>query len=872
MIFNKDVGNSGASMVQVMMAFAMVGGLALVMMRINDQGTRTHKSVKARTELKTWLTQISSKYITDGNVCMRNFGPGGANTVLRTNQDNSIGRLVDGDGNPFIQINDLILQNTFQLTQMELLQFNTSSSTNTEGICTLELTFSIQNNAAGVEKIVGAKIQRHPIDFYCSVDTTIENADPGLWHPITNCYPSTTSTHNSLWNLSLILGNEFINWSPSTGLGSVVVGPISPSPIAEPAAVNVNLDGLSLGSATFPFMEGIGFNINSGVSFGPWYFGAENLTGDYMSIRFWDGEEFHNSMVILDSGVRFVEGQDDRFADGTQTNPQKYRGNSVEVAGGVYATQGPYDNPTDFVGFDHMPKGDPILSFGMGPYKSYGAGQDLWTEPTNIGAAWGLRMTGTSAGELYMIMRPYSATPLTGITEVVPNANAPRNFGFRVRHPRNFLFSRDYTFTCNLPLCSDNWIMGDNLGFTGGSDNLILGTNISANNSTMSVLIGDDITLDTPFTNNYSFILANGFDLNAPAAGAVHDYQFIVGGFTHLDGSPTNGNHIFATGRGSADITGNYTFLTGYRNTGTLDGEHATALGVAQTNSPTQHSVGDYPKFTIGPQFSLMSGGGLILQTGWDKWAANNPGNPSRLQLSSARHLLRGSPDDYALIGHNYYRMCDKTPIDNCEYYHQPGATSSYGSSFIYMGDNAVFLGVIGRSGSANEARTEVNNKIGDAALPGFDRDGLFTNDKLVAQTINTDDGQSGSTSDTSDKRLKKNISPVTEQQLSNFKLLKAKTYTLKKKARTQHGFIAQEVKRSFPSLVFKRADGFFSLAYNKMYAFCVKWLQKLFSLLEELESMLEQFELGLQESDKKLQQDLLRSEKAIKELKVGQR
>ncbi|MDA8793209.1 tail fiber domain-containing protein [Bacteriovoracaceae bacterium] len=856
MSFYKDLkpllNQAGASMVQTMIAFGMVGGLALVMMKINDQGTKTAKSLEARTALKDYLAEITTRFITDGATCTNNFAQSGPNAAdtRRTDIVSSITNLYDENGAVFLTVDDLILKNVYQISAINLLAHdNTTGVTGSEGICTLQLEVSIQGN-----KVMGAQIQNHEIDFYCSVDLTVE-ALPDDWHPITNCYPSTSTTFNSLWNLTMIAGREYINWAPNLGLGSMVVGALSADPTGDDTgSLNVNMDGLGFGG--LGYLEGVSFSSNSAMSFGNWFLTGEDIGAEqFLSLRYWDGEEFHYGMIVHDNYLEFPGYQDDA---GSTANLNK---NSVHVRGDAYAWQFNATTPNNFAGLGNLPY-DQILAIGMGPAQTYGADQDYVRQNTTT-AAWGMRQPGYGVnqgeGEHFFIMTP-DETP----SAIAPfdNTDANRQSGFRVVGGANFIFSENTQFTC--AGCTNNWMYGPLTRVVNSSNsNMVLGNNVALSTSLYTLMIGNNTFFSSALDNRYNFISTNDFSEINNTGGS--GYQLISGDISQIDSTGNNGRNITAFGV-SALITGQYSFIAGYRNTGNSKG-YAVELGIADIDVLDEHAFGDYPRFRIGQQFTMMSGGGLHLQTGATKFTANAPSEPSRFFLGGAKNLMRGGPSDYALIGHNYYRYCDRTPIlADCNFYRSPGATSSFGSSFIYMGDDSIALGSVPSTGSTNEVRNEVNDNLISSAYPLFSASGLRIPGDLETYNINTENGRSNGHTPPSDIRLKEDIHSLNDEHVKKFWQLKPSRYVFKKNPKyTKWGFIAQDVQKLFPNIVSEdKKTGLLSLEYAQFHTLIVKAFQSLLDLFdrmtESVEELLQKLNQTLNLNESKLEKNRERS------------
>jgi hypothetical protein len=100
--------------------------------------------------------------------------------------------------------------------------------------------------------------------------------------------------------------------------------------------------------------------------------------------------------------------------------------------------------------------------------------------------------------------------------------------------------------------------------------------------------------------------------------------------------------------------------------------------------------------------------------------------------------------------------------------------------------------------------------------------------------------------SETSDRRLKNNISSLASQPdtVENFKLLRPVQYNLiERPDRSSMGLIAQEVEELFPELVSTDSRGFKSVNYTSFTALCINQIQKQESELQSLRERLDKLE-----------------------------
>ena len=125
------------------------------------------------------------------------------------------------------------------------------------------------------------------------------------------------------------------------------------------------------------------------------------------------------------------------------------------------------------------------------------------------------------------------------------------------------------------------------------------------------------------------------------------------------------------------------------------------------------------------------------------------------------------------------------------------------------------------------------NNQESGLISVGADN-GSFIN--LIGSTGNID--ISGSLSQSSDRRLKKNIKTLTSG-LSIVNQLRGVRYNWKDESRTGNkiGFIAQEVEDVLPELVKTRENGFKGVNYAEMTAVLVEAVKELSKQIDELKN-----------------------------------
>lgn len=86
-----------------------------------------------------------------------------------------------------------------------------------------------------------------------------------------------------------------------------------------------------------------------------------------------------------------------------------------------------------------------------------------------------------------------------------------------------------------------------------------------------------------------------------------------------------------------------------------------------------------------------------------------------------------------------------------------------------------------------------------------------------------------------SDIRLKTNIKNI-QNSLELVTLLQGVTFDWKKNHNNDvnYGFIAQDVAKHFPSLVFKRADGYLAVDYSKVVSILVESVKEIGNMLKK--------------------------------------
>ncbi len=91
-------------------------------------------------------------------------------------------------------------------------------------------------------------------------------------------------------------------------------------------------------------------------------------------------------------------------------------------------------------------------------------------------------------------------------------------------------------------------------------------------------------------------------------------------------------------------------------------------------------------------------------------------------------------------------------------------------------------------------------------------------------------DDATGNYNTTSDKRLKKDITPIDKDILNNILKLKPVSYRLNdadENSQKAIGFIAQDIQKYFPELVYKRENGYLSLHYSDFGVYAIKAIQE---------------------------------------------
>jgi hypothetical protein len=181
---------------------------------------------------------------------------------------------------------------------------------------------------------------------------------------------------------------------------------------------------------------------------------------------------------------------------------------------------------------------------------------------------------------------------------------------------------------------------------------------------------------------------------------------------------------------------------------------------------------------------------------------------------------------------------------------------------------------VQGRLGINNPAPADQLDVTGNTALTGnLSVSGTVTMSGLAANNTgdflcwNAGNVTAGTTCTLSDRRLKKDIVPLTGS-LEGIRQLNGVTYYWKDPKRShdqQLGLIAQDVEKVFPQAVKKNADGFLSLNYYALFGPVVESIKELYAKWSADHKALEQHDVKLGQLEKKIELEnvALRAENA---------
>jgi hypothetical protein len=161
--------------------------------------------------------------------------------------------------------------------------------------------------------------------------------------------------------------------------------------------------------------------------------------------------------------------------------------------------------------------------------------------------------------------------------------------------------------------------------------------------------------------------------------------------------------------------------------------------------------------------------------------------------------------------------------------------TTASGPDATAMGDNTIAATnnslSIGRFNSANTSDDSTLFVAGNGGV--LDRSDALVLDQSGDLTI------SGTLTESSDRRLKKDIQPLRSDVLRRLSELRPVRYRFEDESThpsgEQVGLIAQDVRKEFPSLVSKGASGYLSLAYPKMTAVLLKGIQQQQATIDSL-------------------------------------
>ena len=208
------------------------------------------------------------------------------------------------------------------------------------------------------------------------------------------------------------------------------------------------------------------------------------------------------------------------------------------------------------------------------------------------------------------------------------------------------------------------------------------------------------------------------------------------------------------------------------------------------------------------------------------------------------------------------------------------------GSRSVAMGNNANATGLSSTAmGTYTEAASENSMSIGQCNSANTTADGtLFVvgngprtgtcDSRSDAFRVDPDGSAHAVSHDAlSDRRLKSDIVPIETSVLEQLEEIRPVRYhfrdTTGRPSGRQLGLIAQDVRKEFPALVSKGADGMLSLAYPKFTAVLLKGLQEQQAQIERQEARIDSLERETQRLDR-IEKRLARLEAQDRSVSAG--
>lgn len=234
---------------------------------------------------------------------------------------------------------------------------------------------------------------------------------------------------------------------------------------------------------------------------------------------------------------------------------------------------------------------------------------------------------------------------------------------------------------------------------------------------------------------------------------------------------------------------------------------------------------------------------------------AGHSGNGSRIAAgdnSGNRRIMMGTLNAFGGGNDGGYIGTDTNDTLNLMTNYQTRMKVNTDGSTDFMGNTAWNMGGTNMTNNwrstANNTNSEISNDTGgykalmlvgnssnrnNRQVKVWDKLGINTNDNLNSQLVVGGNAEvsgnlsAGSLTETSDRRLKKNIKPLSFSDADKVMRLEPVFYKLKKTNEENVGLIAQDVEKVFPDLVITDKTGMKSVNYSRLNVYLLKMVQE---------------------------------------------
>ncbi|MDA8793208.1 tail fiber domain-containing protein [Bacteriovoracaceae bacterium] len=838
-----SLNQKGFSLVQLMIGIGLTGFLVLIMSKLNEQGIKTQKTLEAKTDKQQWLQTIFLTQMKDSTACMNTFSQPDT-SIVAAKQLTDLYRSDSVGGGVFFSIGDFLPSGDYQVRRMRSVGFQENAAGAIEGICPLEFEFEVVRGNTDAGSITASQLTTETVNFPCTINPTDDT--------IVNCATPQGVNLNSLWDLDYPTPpgtDDFASWDPQGGSGSVVLGRLSRDTVADDtASLNINLEGVDWSADTsIDLWEGLTLNtLNAFVWNDDWVVG---LSGTTVMIG---NSQIANFMT--DTKLMFARG----VAMGTEPLHVVAFNLPIEVGGDLYSDPNGITDGTDNYNYRVG-----LLADDEHVYVDWNR---IWRDYSFAGTGT-LSYNNPDAAEYGAFLRwdVIDARLDFYISGAEQNVGDLEDWhGYTIYSDRRFLFS-NYGVLDAVPPVSPTLTWNYSYTEPGSRYSFVLGEQaISSGEHTMNIGFDNWIDCDYCFVLGRSNIIDGDPDDDDISDGA--DFSVLIGldsvsdgyaNFTHGARLTNNADYAFVGGNdSSAGPSADY---------GLAFGEDIDIINPYEVSfgafNDTESTTTDFVRLSIGDGtddlnrrnlLTYYNSGALRLsmhEAGYTQFADKPPGD---LFVMAPNHTT-ARIDNAFLLGYNLWRRCDGTnPCDYVTF----GDTAVTGYSAIAMEDvYGVTLIVDDTTSGGNTDRSEAT--IGDStnllsgtnfmhfSISGISTPGaLYVDGDLTIQStyeLKCDNsiGPNNCWNDLSDRKLKKDIQPISEEGLLD-KIKKIHTVSFRyisNTTRKYYGVIAQEIQKIFPRSVKKNKDGYFNIHINHLLSLTVKGMQILVDLMDDMKS-----------------------------------